>query len=62
LPNTAIVWLRQDLRMADQPAFVAAAAEGVVIPVYVLDDETPGPRYRMGAAQRWWLHGSLVQR
>jgi deoxyribodipyrimidine photo-lyase len=54
-----IVWLRQDLRLADQAAFVAAASEGPVIPLYVLDDETPG-QWAIGAAQRWWLHHSLV--
>ncbi|WP_324808713.1 deoxyribodipyrimidine photo-lyase [Sphingomonas sp. LY29] len=53
-----IVWLRRDLRLADQAAFVAAAAEGPVIPVYVLDDDTPKHR-AMGAASRWWLHHSL---
>jgi deoxyribodipyrimidine photo-lyase len=56
-PN--IVWFRQDLRLHDQPALVAAAAEGLVIPVYILDAETPGER-RMGGAQRWWLHHSLA--
>lgn len=54
-----IIWLRRDLRLADQPAFVAAAAAGPVIPVYVLDDETPAHR-RMGGASRWWLHHSLT--
>ncbi|WP_353227041.1 deoxyribodipyrimidine photo-lyase [Novosphingobium sp.] len=54
-----IVWLRQDLRLTDQAAFVAAAAQGLVIPVYVLDDETPRHR-RMGGAARWWLHHSLA--
>jgi deoxyribodipyrimidine photo-lyase len=53
-----IVWLRRDLRLADQPAFCAAAAEGPVIPVYVLDDERAGAR-KLGGASRWWLHGSL---
>lgn len=53
-----IVWLRRDLRLADQPAFNAAAALGPVIPVYVLDDDTPGSR-RMGGASRWWLHHAL---
>jgi deoxyribodipyrimidine photo-lyase len=60
--NTArpqIVWFRQDLRLADQPALAAAASAGPVIPVYVLDDETPG-RWRIGGAQRWWLHHSLA--
>ncbi|HZF46269.1 MAG TPA: deoxyribodipyrimidine photo-lyase, partial [Sphingomonadaceae bacterium] len=54
-----IVWLRRDLRLADQPAFHAAAAAGPVIPVYVLDDETPKHR-KMGGASRWWLHHSLA--
>jgi len=53
-----IVWLRRDLRLADQPAFHAAAQAGPVIPVYILDDERPGDR-RMGGASRWWLHHSL---
>lgn len=56
---TSLLWLRQDLRLHDQPALVAAAHEGAVIPVYVLDDETPGD-WRMGGAQRWWLHHSLA--
>ena len=53
-----IVWLRRDLRLADQPAFHAAAAQGPVIAVFVLDDERAGDR-RAGGASRWWLHGSL---
>jgi deoxyribodipyrimidine photo-lyase len=55
----SIVWFRRDLRVADQAALLAAAAAGPVIPVYVLDDETPRHR-RMGAASRWWLHHSLI--
>ncbi len=54
-----IVWLRRDLRLADQPALYAAAKAGPVIPVYVLDDETPKHRI-MGGASRWWLHHSLL--
>ncbi|MFM5906280.1 MAG: cryptochrome/photolyase family protein [Novosphingobium sp.] len=54
-----IVWLRRDLRLADQAAFRAAAQSGApVIPVYVLDDETPKHR-KMGGASLWWLHHSL---
>jgi deoxyribodipyrimidine photo-lyase len=37
---------------------LAAASAGPVIPVYMLDDETPEHR-QMGAASRWWLHHSL---
>ncbi len=56
---TSIFWFRQDLRLRDNPALVAACDEGDVVPVYILDDETPGEK-RMGGAQRWWLHHSLA--
>jgi deoxyribodipyrimidine photo-lyase len=59
MSSPSIVWLRRDLRLEDQAALVAAAARGPVIPVYVLDDDTPKHR-RMGAASRWWLHHSLA--
>ncbi len=58
MTEPVLLWLRQDLRLNDQPALVAAVAEGAVIPVYILDDETPGD-WRIGGAQRWWLHHSL---
>ena len=53
------MWLRQDLRLADQAAFAAAAAEGPIVVVYVLDDAAPGA-WKIGGAQRWWLHHSLA--
>ena len=55
-----IVWFRQDLRLADNPALRAAAATGApVLPLFVLDDETPG-EWKWGGASRWWLHHSLA--
>jgi deoxyribodipyrimidine photo-lyase len=57
---TAIVWFRQDLRLHDNPALTAACAQGAIIPVYVLDDVSPGEK-RMGGASRWWLHHSLTE-
>lgn len=54
-----ILWFRRDLRLSDQAAVIAAAGEGPVVPVYILDDDTPKHR-RMGAASRWWLHHSLA--
>ncbi len=54
----SVVWFRQDLRLADNPALLAAAAAGRVLPVYVLDDAAAG-EWAMGGAHRWWLHGSL---
>ncbi|MBE0532552.1 MAG: deoxyribodipyrimidine photo-lyase [Rhodospirillales bacterium] len=54
-----IHWFRRDLRLADNPALAAAATGGApVIPLYVLDDATPGRR-AVGGAGRWWLHHSL---
>ncbi len=57
---TNLLWFRQDLRLHDHPALAEAINCGRVIPVFILDDETPGD-FRMGAAQRWWLHHSLIE-
>ena len=54
-----IVWLRRDLRLADQPAFHAAADAGPVVPVFVFD-EGAGGEHAYGGASRWWLHHSLA--
>jgi deoxyribodipyrimidine photo-lyase len=57
--SRVIVWFRQVLRVSDHPALVAAIATGrPVLPLYILDDEAPGP-WRFGGARRWWLHHSL---
>ena len=55
----SILWFRQDLRLADNPALAAAVRHGPVVPVFILDDETPG-QWRRGGASRWWLHHSLA--
>ncbi len=55
-----LVWLRDDLRLSDNPALTAAVDRGgQVVIVYVLDDESPEIR-PLGAASRWWLHHSLA--
>jgi deoxyribodipyrimidine photo-lyase len=56
--DPTLVWFRQDLRVSDQAAVAAAAAEGPVVALYVLDDEAAG-HWAIGGAQRWWLHHSL---
>lgn len=54
---TSIVWFRQDLRIEDNPALHAAAAQGHVLPVYIMDDVM---EEEIGGAGRWWLHHSLI--
>ncbi len=57
--SVSIVWLRNDLRLSDNPALVEGLRSGKpVVPVFVLDDETKGLR-SIGGASRWWLHHSL---
>jgi deoxyribodipyrimidine photo-lyase len=54
-----IVWFRNDLRLADNPALAQASNSGQpVIALYILD-ETQGVR-PLGAASRWWLDKSLA--
>ena len=55
---TSLVWFRSDLRLSDNPALSAAAKQGSIIPIYILDENSSvRPR---GAAQKWWLHHSLL--
>ena len=58
--TTSLVWLRHDLRLADQPALHAALKRGgSVIPVFIWApaEERAWPP---GGASRWWLHQSLI--
>lgn len=57
--TTSLVWFRDDLRVSDHPALAAAWAKGgPIIAVYIMDKAAA--RRPLGAAARWWLHGSLV--
>jgi deoxyribodipyrimidine photo-lyase len=57
--ETTIVWFRQDLRLADHPAFTAAVRRGKpVLPVFIWSPEEEGA-WAPGSASRWWLHHSL---
>ena len=58
--GTCLVWLRHDLRLADQPALTAALRRGgPVIPVFVWSPPDHGD-WAPGGASRWWLHHSLA--
>ncbi|KAB2808987.1 deoxyribodipyrimidine photo-lyase [Pimelobacter simplex] len=52
----SILWFRRDLRLGDHPALLAAAGDGPVLPVFVLDDALLRPS---GAARTAFLLRSL---
>lgn len=53
-----IIWFRQDLRLYDNPALVAAAKTGTVLPIFILDTTTSAD-FKLGSASAVWLHHSL---
>jgi deoxyribodipyrimidine photo-lyase len=58
--KSSIVWFRNDLRVADNPALSAAIALGVpVLCVYIWAPGEEGD-WPPGAASRWWVHHSLL--
>ena len=56
MTRPVLFWFRRDLRLADNPALVAAAQAGPVIPVAILDPETEA----LGTAPKWRLGESLA--
>src|SRR3569623_3425438 len=58
MADTALVWLRNDLRIGDNPALHAALASGrPTVALHI--EETETTLRRRGAASRWWRHQSL---
>lgn len=56
---STLVWFRQDLRIADNPALTAAVeARAPVIPIFIHAPAEEGA-WPPGGAARWWLHHSL---
>jgi deoxyribodipyrimidine photo-lyase len=52
----SVLWFRRDLRLADHPALLAAAADGEVVPLFVVDPALWGPS---GDVRRTYLLRSL---
>jgi len=52
-------WFRNDLRLQDNPALLAACQQGEVLPVFILDTDEPA-RSVPGGASRAWLQRSLI--
>ncbi|KZC99358.1 MULTISPECIES: deoxyribodipyrimidine photo-lyase [unclassified Thalassospira] len=58
----AVMWFRNDLRLADNPALLATVKwakenDGAVLPVFILDDVIS---HQLGGATKWWLEKSLT--
>ncbi len=53
---TSVMWFRRDLRLGDNPALLEAAADGDVLPLFVLDPRLSGPA---GVPRQAYLAASL---
>src|SRR5476651_299296 len=63
--TTAVVLFRRDLRLADNPALMAACDRHTrILPVFIHASEehatSQDDPWPAGAASRWWLHHSLA--
>ena len=58
--TASIYWIRQDLRLHDNPALIASVKNGSIIPLYILDDVN-SKDHKIGQAGRVWLHQSLKE-
>jgi len=57
---SALVWFRNDLRLADNPALLnAMSSYSYIVPVFIYAPQEEG-NWSPGAASRWWLHHSLA--
>lgn len=55
-----LLWFRQDLRLADNPALIAALQRGApIIPVFIWSPEEE-TNWSPGGASKWWLHQSIA--
>jgi deoxyribodipyrimidine photo-lyase len=58
MKNHSLIWLRNDLRIQDNPALDAALLAGGSVTAVYIHEETGVSRCPGGAA-RWWLERSL---
>ena len=56
--RASIYWIRQDLRLYDNPALIESIRNGAIIPIYILDDQN-AKEHKMGPTSKIWLHHSL---
>ncbi|HEY9199123.1 MAG TPA: deoxyribodipyrimidine photo-lyase [Gammaproteobacteria bacterium] len=64
--DNIILWFRNDLRVADNPALMHAVERGCrILPLFIWETVDDAPDHASdwphGAAGRWWLHHSLAK-
>ena len=59
LKTPAIVWFRNDLRLADNPALAAASRHQSIVAVFIWSPTEEG-HWTPGGASRWWLERALT--
>lgn len=60
MPSPIIFWFRQDLRIKDNTALIAAAKTGRPIVCLYIFDKSNINHWPFGEASLWWLHHSLT--
>ena len=53
--NINVMWFRQDLRLADNPALSKALEDGKTLPIFIFDNVNSNDHIN-GSASKWWLH------
>lgn len=60
MSGASLIWLREDLRLVDNPALAAASKRGKpAFAIYIREPNSEVSR-PIGGASRWWLHHSLT--
>ena len=60
MSDAALLLFRDDLRLTDNPALLAAVASKKPLVLAYIHDEKPGGGRALGGASQWWLHHSLT--
>ncbi|NBR11367.1 MAG: deoxyribodipyrimidine photo-lyase [Alphaproteobacteria bacterium] len=60
MSDAALLLFRDDLRLTDNPALIAAVASKKPLIIAYIHDEKPAGDRALGGASQWWLHHSLA--
>ena len=55
MSKTVLFWFKNDLRINDNPGLNFSSKKGLVLPIYIHDENS-----KIGSASKLWLHNSLL--